>query len=114
MPAVKQASRAVTRALHSASSPVASSSKLPSFVFDIDGVLLQGKKVLDEGREALRILSGHNRLNLKFPYLLLTNGGGVLEETRAQKLTQQLGVSVRASYFKPAMPERRSRSRLET
>lgn len=45
---------------------------LPAFCFDIDGVLLQGSKVLDEGKAALRILNGENSLKQPLPFVFLT------------------------------------------
>lgn len=65
-----------------------------AFAFDIDGVLKQGPKVLPEARRALRILHGENRYRIKFPYILVTNGGGPSEKDRAQKLTAELQVDI--------------------
>lgn len=66
----------------------------PGFIFDIDGVLKVGEKVLPEGREALRILSGENKLSRRFPFILVTNGGGITEEERCYKLSKELGVEL--------------------
>lgn len=52
----------------------------PGFIFDIDGVLKIGPKVLSQGQQALRILSGENKQNRRFPFILVTNGGGITEE----------------------------------
>ncbi|KAF9047367.1 HAD-like domain-containing protein [Panaeolus papilionaceus] len=62
-----------------------------AFVFDIDGVLIRGPNVLPAAKRALDILDGDNPFQRKIPYLLLTNGGGIGETERAQKLSKQLG-----------------------
>ncbi|KAG9285352.1 hypothetical protein G9A89_010827 [Geosiphon pyriformis] len=58
--------------------------------FDIDGVLIKGKKVLPETREALSFLSGENPLQKKIPFILLTNGGGTTEVRKAVELSKLL------------------------
>jgi len=65
-----------------------------AFVFDIDGVLLQGERVLPPAKRALALLEGQNSLGIKIPYIFLTNGGGVTESDRCKKLTKQLGVQI--------------------
>ncbi|KAF8070355.1 HAD-like domain-containing protein [Lyophyllum atratum] len=70
-----------------------------AFVFDIDGVLLQGKRVLPAAKRALALLEGHNPLGIKIPYILLTNGGGVSESERCKKLTEQLGFQINPSQY---------------
>ncbi|KAL8283725.1 hypothetical protein RQP46_005520 [Phenoliferia psychrophenolica] len=66
----------------------------PAFAFDIDGVLKQGENVLWQARAALQILSGENGTGKKYPFLLVTNGGGSLESVRAEKLSAELGVNI--------------------
>ncbi|RDB24812.1 putative CDP-alcohol phosphatidyltransferase class-I family protein C22A12.08c [Hypsizygus marmoreus] len=70
-----------------------------AFVLDIDGVLLHGPKVLPAAKRALALLEGDNPFRTKIPYILLTNGGGVGEEERCQKLTQQLGIKISPSQY---------------
>jgi HAD superfamily hydrolase (TIGR01456 family) len=70
-----------------------------AFAFDIDGVLLRGKNPLPAAKEALSILDGNNKLGLKIPFILLTNGGGVSEEERCLKLSSQLGVQIHPDQF---------------
>ncbi|KAK2467848.1 hypothetical protein APHAL10511_000143 [Amanita phalloides] len=65
-----------------------------AFVFDIDGVLIKGPNVLAAAKRVFAKLNGHNPYRLKIPYLLLTNGGGVSEVDRCQKLSQQLGFPI--------------------
>ena len=55
-------------------------------VFDIDGVLLRGKKALPNGKWALDTLE-----RLKVPYALLTNGGGILESKKKASVEKILG-----------------------
>ncbi|KAJ2885633.1 hypothetical protein H4R27_001214 [Coemansia aciculifera] len=62
---------------------------------DIDGVLVRGKRALDEGRRALQLLSGNNRLRRRIPFVLLTNGGGVSEADKASDISRLLGVEIR-------------------
>lgn len=68
----------------------------PSFQ---DGVLKQGAHVLPQAKEALQILSGNNPLKRKFPFILVTNGGGTIEGARAQKLSSELGIHVSSCVF---------------
>lgn len=61
-------------------------------VFDIDGVLLRGNRPLPNAREAL--LSLYRR---QVPFILLTNGGGELEEAKAAKLSSLLHLPIHPS-----------------
>ncbi|TFK44483.1 HAD-like domain-containing protein [Crucibulum laeve] len=70
-----------------------------AFVFDIDGVLIRGPSVLPAAKRALAMLEGENPFGVKIPYILLTNGGGVSEKERCQKLSQQLGFTVGPSQY---------------
>ncbi|CAA7259180.1 unnamed protein product [Cyclocybe aegerita] len=70
-----------------------------AFVFDIDGVLLRGRDVLPAAKRALNILEGDNVLRKKIPYILLTNGGGVGEHERCEKLSAQLGLPISTSQY---------------
>lgn len=53
-----------------------------AFVFDIDGVLIRGKKPIPQAKPALELLNRE-----KIPYILMTNGGGVLESQKAEEVT---------------------------
>lgn len=55
------------------------------FVFDIDGVLLQSKTPIPNAAKTLSLLQ-----DLRVPYALLTNGGGMTEAKRAQFLSSVL------------------------
>ncbi|KAJ2083195.1 hypothetical protein H4R24_001025 [Coemansia sp. RSA 988] len=65
--------------------------------FDIDGVLVRGKRALEEGRRALRMLSGDNALSKRIPFVLMTNGGGVSEAAKAADISRMLDVEIDAS-----------------
>lgn len=60
-----------------------------AFVFDIDGVLLRGKKPIPRASEALKLLNSH-----KVSFILLTNGGGVTEKQRVEFISSQLNVDL--------------------
>ena len=67
------------------------SSPTPSFGFalDIDGTLLRGSTLLPDTTSTLKQLQRAN-----IPFILLTNSGGELESTKAQKLSKLLGIHV--------------------
>ncbi|KAJ6593638.1 HAD-like domain-containing protein [Mycena capillaripes] len=76
------------------------SSKPPlAFVFDIDGVLIRGEDVLPSAKRALSMLEGDNPLNMKLPYILLTNGGGISEQERCAKLSEKLGFEIHVNQY---------------
>lgn len=56
----------------------------PAFAFDIDGVLIRGGIVLDQGKRALKLLKERN-----IPHVFLTNGGGVTEAKKALELSKK-------------------------
>lgn len=60
-----------------------------AFVFDIDGVLLRGSKAIPEAPQALALLN-----EAKVPFILLTNGGGLLEQKRTEYLSDKLNTEL--------------------
>ena len=64
----------------------------PGFVFDIDGVLVRGRAVLPMARQAMSRLCCRGEWSV--PVVFLTNGGGVLESTKARQLSEMLNVPV--------------------
>lgn len=58
-------------------------------VFDIDGVLLRGKKAIPGAANVLTTLE-----NNQVPYMILTNGGGSLESDKAQWMSEILNKTV--------------------
>ncbi|KAI0930545.1 hypothetical protein AcV5_007230 [Taiwanofungus camphoratus] len=75
--------------------------RVPSvaFAFDVDGVLTHGPQTIPAAKRALAFLEGDNPTGGKIPYILITNGGGVSEEARCQKLTSQLGFNIQVDQF---------------
>ncbi|OXG86108.1 HAD hydrolase [Cryptococcus neoformans A2-102-5] len=66
-----------------------------AFAFDIDGVLKQGHNVLPEAKRTMKLLTGEDgRLPKPIPFLLITNGGGVLDHERLSFLSSELGVQL--------------------
>ncbi|KAI3638870.1 hypothetical protein MIR68_003368 [Amoeboaphelidium protococcarum] len=62
-------------------SRLASTSKF-GVALDIDGVLIRGGQCLKGTRRALEMLNGDNKHNRQIPHVFLTNGGGLLHESR--------------------------------
>jgi HAD superfamily hydrolase (TIGR01456 family) len=60
-----------------------------AFAFDIDGVLLQGRKVIPQAKTALNLLRKKN-----IPFCILTNGGAMMEEEKATALSQALDCEI--------------------
>ena len=58
----------------------------PGVVFDIDGVLLKGGAVINGAKRAVAKLA-----EARIPFIFVTNGGGMLESTKAADLTTKLG-----------------------
>ncbi|KAI7852373.1 HAD-like domain-containing protein [Circinella umbellata] len=65
-----------------------------AFAFDIDGVLIKGKRTIPEARSAIQMLNGDNALGRKVPFVLLTNGGGVTEQAKAEQISNMLDVQI--------------------
>lgn len=65
-----------------------------AFAFDIDGVLIRGPDTIPQAAEALRMLNGENKYNIKVPYIFITNGGGRSEKARCKDLSKRLGITV--------------------
>lgn len=57
---------------------------------DIDGVLLRGGKVIHGAKEAV-----HKLAAAKIPFIFVSNGGGVLEEVKAEQLSAKLSMHIR-------------------
>ena len=66
-----------------------------AFCFDIDGVILRGPDTIPEAVQALKLLNGENKYNIKVPSIFVTNGGGKLELQRAEDLSKRLGTEIR-------------------
>lgn len=70
-----------------------------AFVFDIDGVLVHGDRLIPEGRRVLEILNGDNELGIKIPHIFLTNGSGKPELARVQQLSDILHSPISTDQF---------------
>ncbi|GAB1311883.1 hypothetical protein MFIFM68171_02093 [Madurella fahalii] len=70
-----------------------------AFVFDIDGVLVHGDRLIPEGKRVLDMLNGNNQLGIKIPHIFLTNGSGKPEAARTEQLSRILGNPVSTDQF---------------
>ncbi|KAH7380075.1 phosphatidyl synthase-like protein [Pyrenochaeta sp. MPI-SDFR-AT-0127] len=70
-----------------------------AFVFDIDGVLVHGDRLIPEGQRVLEILNGDNELGIKIPHIFLTNGSGKLEGPRVEQLSKILKSPISTEQF---------------
>lgn len=66
-----------------------------AFCFDIDGVILRGPDTIPQAVEAIRLLNGENKYNIKVPSIYVTNGGGKPESQRAEDLSKRLQTPIR-------------------
>lgn len=58
-------------------------------VFDVDGVLIRGAETVSSAPTVLQGL-----IDRDVPFLVMTNGGGVHESVRAEKLSERFGVPI--------------------
>jgi HAD superfamily hydrolase (TIGR01456 family) len=70
-----------------------------AFVFDIDGVLVHGDRLIPEGQRVLEILNGDNELGIKIPHIFLTNGSGKPEKPRCEQLSKILKSPISTEQF---------------
>jgi len=70
-----------------------------AFVFDIDGVLVHGDRLIPEGKRVLEILNGDNQLGIKIPHIFLTNGSGKPEQARVDQLSKILKSPISVDQF---------------
>ncbi|KAL2132742.1 hypothetical protein VTI74DRAFT_3425 [Chaetomium olivicolor] len=70
-----------------------------SFVFDIDGVLVHGDRLIPEGKKVLNMLNGDNQLGIKIPHIFLTNGSGKPELARTEQLSKILQNPISTEQF---------------
>lgn len=70
-----------------------------AFVFDIDGVLVHGDRLIPQGQQTLNMLNGDNQLGIKIPHIFLTNGSGKPELARTEQLTRILGNHIDTDQF---------------
>lgn len=65
-----------------------------AFCFDIDGVILRGPDTIPSAVEAMRLLNGENKYNIKVPSIFVTNGGGKPESQRLEDLSKRLNCTI--------------------
>lgn len=65
-----------------------------AFCFDIDGVILRGPDTIPQAVEAMKLLNGENKYNIKVPSIFVTNGGGKPELVRATDLSKRLECTI--------------------
>lgn len=69
--------------------------KAPNFglLFDIDGVIIRGKRILPSAVEAFSMLVDE-RGKFRVPTVFVTNAGNLLRNHKAEQLSHWLGVEV--------------------
>lgn len=81
--------------LSSFSQQVKKSQKSPDFglLFDIDGVIIRGKRILPSAPEAFHLLVDENG-RFRVPTVFVTNAGNALRSQKAEQLSEWLQVKV--------------------
>jgi len=82
--------------------------RLPAIALDIDGVALRGSLIIGNSDKMVRqILAPRTELkkldngeNIRLPFTFLTNGGGFVEERKAQELNDKLKLSAEDPIYK--------------
>lgn len=63
------------------------------FLFDIDGVIKRGKRILPSAKEAFRLLTDDSG-KFRLPVVFVTNAGNTFRQTKADELSELLGIKV--------------------
>jgi ribonucleotide monophosphatase NagD (HAD superfamily) len=68
--------------------------RVPGILSDIDGVVYRGGHEIGNSRKVIKTLLNHTvkGLNVKLPFALLTNGGGMTEGDRASLVNSIIGL----------------------
>jgi len=61
-------------------------------MFDIDGVIMRGARVLPQAQRAFKLLSDEN--GFRVPTIFVTNAGNCLSQMKADQLSQNLGLQI--------------------
>ncbi|KAH7462535.1 hypothetical protein KRP22_004956 [Phytophthora ramorum] len=95
-PLVRTLSPRCSRAFSITSSVSRVFASAPSFgiAFDIDGVLIRGGHELPKAKRVLQSLRANN-----VPHIFLTNGGGCMEEEKANKLSDVLDLTINPDHM---------------
>ncbi|KAK0718545.1 HAD-like domain-containing protein [Lasiosphaeria miniovina] len=99
MPPVQPTREILSSQVQDVHSEMARRAKNMAFVFDIDGVLVHGDRLIPEGQRVLEILNGDNQLGIKIPHIFLTNGSGKPELARTTQLSGILHNPVSTEQF---------------
>jgi HAD superfamily hydrolase (TIGR01456 family) len=99
MPAIQPSRDIIAAQLQDMQSEKVEAAKDMAFVFDIDGVLVHGDRLIPEGKRVLEILNGDNELGIKIPHIFLTNGSGKPEAPRCEQLSKILHNPISTEQF---------------
>jgi HAD superfamily hydrolase (TIGR01456 family) len=99
MPPIQPSRDILAAQVQDLSSEKVKAAKDMAFVFDIDGVLVHGDRLIPEGQRVLEILNGDNELGIKIPHIFLTNGSGKPELARVQQLSKILHSPISTDQF---------------
>ncbi|KAF1841933.1 HAD-superfamily hydrolase [Cucurbitaria berberidis CBS 394.84] len=99
MPPIQASRDILASQMQDLSSEKVHAAKDMAFVFDIDGVLVHGDRLIPEGKRVLEILNGDNELGIKIPHIFLTNGSGKPEEARVAQLSSILKNPISTEQF---------------
>ncbi|KAF1352238.1 HAD-like domain-containing protein [Delphinella strobiligena] len=87
MPPIQPTREILASQVQDLSSEKVKAAKNMAFIFDIDGVLVHGDRLIPEGQRVLEILNGENELGIKIPHIFVTNGSGKPEKARCEQLS---------------------------
>ncbi|KAF1836938.1 cat eye syndrome critical region protein 5 precursor [Decorospora gaudefroyi] len=99
MPAIQPSRDIIAAQLQDLAGEKVRAAKDMAFVFDIDGVLVHGDRLIPEGQRVLEILNGDNELGIKIPHIFLTNGSGKPEQPRVDQLSKILHNPISTEQF---------------
>jgi HAD superfamily hydrolase (TIGR01456 family) len=99
MPPIQPSRDIIAAQLQDLSSEKVRAAKDMAFVFDIDGVLVHGDRLIPQGQRVLEILNGDNELGIKIPHIFLTNGSGKPELARVDQLSKILRSPISTDQF---------------
>lgn len=99
MPPIQPSRDIIAAQLQDLSGEKVRAAKDMAFVFDIDGVLVHGDRLIPEGKRVLEILNGDNELGIKIPHIFLTNGSGKPEAARVEQLSKILHNPISTEQF---------------
>ncbi|KAF2661264.1 cat eye syndrome critical region protein 5 precursor [Lophiostoma macrostomum CBS 122681] len=99
MPPIQPSRDIIAAQLQDLSGEKVRAAKDMAFVFDIDGVLVHGDRLIPQGQRVLEILNGDNELGIKIPHIFLTNGSGKPELARVNQLSKILHSPISTDQF---------------